>query len=411
MPDESILEYPDGRVSSCLSLWRMKMKNYDAILKENIYWARETFAKIDGKFSKVTLRSRDKLSDGVDKNGFHISKSPSGWTSGFWGGLNHLLYNYTKNEEYLKTARRSEELMDPALVDFAGLYHDVGFMWHILSGANYRLYGDEMSKNRNLHAAASLFSRYVLSGGFIRAWNGHWGDENVENWTIIDCLMNLPILYWASEVLHDDRFTQIAKAHADMAIRDHVRPDGSVAHIVEHDRETGEPVATYAGQGYAVGSSWSRGQAWGIYGFVISYKHTRDEKYLDAAKRIANYFIANCSDDWLPRVDFRAPSEPVYYDSTAGAIAACGLIEIAKEVGENEGGAFLNAAINLLRALDKSFADYSPENDAMLGYGTVRYPSRKEYLPDVHISIIYGDYYFTEAILKLLGADFDPWMK
>ena len=387
------------------------MKNYNQIIAENRAWAEETFKKIDAKFSQVTLRSRDKLADGVDESGIHKTIEPAVWTSGFWGGLNHLLYAYTKNEDYLKTAKRSEELLDPALYDFKGLYHDVGFMWHILSGANYRLYGDEKSKNRNLHAAASLFSRYVMNGGFIRAWNAEWHGADTSNWTIIDCMMNLPILYWASDVIGDDRFAQIAVAHADMTLRDHIRPDGSVAHIVEHDRATASAVATHGGQGYGVGSSWSRGQAWGLYGFVLSYKHTGDARYLDAAKRIAHYFIANCCDDWLPRVDFRAPAEPVYYDSTAGACAACGLIEIAKCVGENEGGMYINAAVNILKALDKNFNDYSPENDAMLGYGTVLYPNRKEQMKGVHKSIIYADFFYTEAILKLLGSEFNPWMK
>lgn len=387
------------------------MKNYNQIIDENRAWAEETFKKIDAKFSQVTLRSRDKLADGVDESGIHKTIEPAVWTSGFWGGLNHLLYDYTKNEDYLKTAKRSEELLDPALDDFAGLYHDVGFMWHILSGANYRLYGDEKSKNRNLHAAASLFSRYVMNGGFIRAWNREWHGADVTNWTIIDCMMNLPILYWASDVIGDDRFAQIAVAHADMTLRDHIRPDGSVAHIVEHDRATASAIATHGGQGYGVGSSWSRGQAWGIYGFVLSYKHTGDTRYLDAAKRIAHYFIANCCDDWLPRVDFRAPSEPVYYDSTAGACASCGLIEIAKCVGENEGGVYINAAVNILKALDKNFNDYSPENDAMLGYGTVLYPKQEKQMAGVHKSIIYADFFYTEAILKLLGSEFNPWMK
>lgn len=387
------------------------MKNYNQIIAENRAWAEETFKKIDAKFSKVTLRSRNKLADGVDSRGIHKEVAPEIWTSGFWGGLNHLLYDYTKNEDYLKTAQRSEELLDPALYDFKGLYHDVGFMWHILSGANYRLHGDEKSKNRNLHAAASLFSRYVMNGGFIRAWNAEWYGTDTSNWTIIDCMMNLPILYWASDVIGDDRFAQIATAHADMALRDHIRPDGSVVHIVEHDRAGASAIATHGGQGYGVGSSWSRGQAWGLYGFVLSYEHTGEARYLDAAKRIAHYFIANCCDDWLPRVDFRAPSEPVYYDSTAGACAACGLIEIAKCVGENEGGMYMNAAVNILKALDKNFNDYSPENDAMLGYGTVLYPNREEQMEGVHKSIIYADFFYTEAILKLLGSEFNPWMK
>ena len=389
------------------------MKNYKEILNENIEWARETFAKVDEKMARVTLRSRDKLADGVDADGVHRSRDPRNWTSGFWGGLNVLLYNYTKNEEYLKTARRSEEMMDEALMDFKSLYHDVGFMWHILSGALYRVTGDEKSMNRNLHMAANLFSRFVryeeAPGGFIRAWNAAWQGLDVENFSIIDCLMNLPILYWASDVIGDDRFRRIAMDHADMALTDHLRYDGSVAHIVQHDRDSGEVVCTYGGQGCAVGSSWSRGQAWGLYGFTLSYIHTKEERYLDAAKQIANYFIANCSDDWLPRVDFRAPSEPVMYDTTAGLCAACGMIELAKALPENEGGMYMHGAINILKAIEKNFADYNPDRDDLITHGTVLYPVKPGQESGVHISIIYADYFFTEALLKLLGDEFLPW--
>ena len=386
------------------------MKNYNELLAENKAWAEETFAKIDNKMAAMTLRSRNKIPDGVDENGFHVEKSDiCWWCNGFWGGLNWLMYNYTKNEEYMKTAKQSELRMDEALRKYERLHHDVGFMWHIMSGASYRLTGDNGSKQRNLYCASTLASRFVLGGNFIRAWNG----PKDLNWSIIDCLMNLPVLYWASAVIGDDRFKRIAMEHADMAIMDHLREDGSIAHIVEHDREEGDPVATHAGQGYAVGSSWSRGQAWGVYGFVLSYLHTGEQRYLDAAKQVANYFIANCCDDWLPRVDFRAPSTPVYYDSTAGAIAACGLIEIARALPEDEGGMYMNAAINLLRAMEEKFCDFDPGNDHMLNYGTVRYPIPgifDEEAAGVHISIIYGDYFYTEAVLKLLGSKFNPWM-
>jgi len=199
-------------------------------------------------------------------------------------------------------------------------------------------------------------------------------------------------------------------AHADMAIMDHLREDGSVVHIVEHDRETGEVVQTYGGQGSGVGSSWSRGQAWALYGFVISYIHTGEERYLNAAKQVANYFIASCSDDWLPRVDFRAPEEPVMIDTTAGACAACGLIELAKLLPENEGGMYMNGAINMLRAMGEKCCNFDPANDHMLDYGTVRFPVDGDMKKaEVHISIIYGDYFYTEAILKLLGSEFFPW--
>ena len=380
--------------------------------KEYFDFAEATFKKIDKKMSKMTLRSRNKIPDGTDENGVHMDRFEEGkpwfnknwWCNGFWGGLNYMLYAYTKNEEYLKTGRRSEELMDQALANYDKLDHDLGFLWHLLSGASYKITGDKKSRMRNFYAANVLSSRFILNGGFIRAWN--WEP----NWSIIDCLMNLPLLYWASEEIGDDRFKRVAMAHADMALVDHLRPDGSINHIVEHNRETGEMVRTHAGQGCAVGSSWSRGQAWGLYGFVLSYIHTGEERYLDASKQVANYFIANCCDDWLPRIDFRAPAEPVYYDSTAGAIAACGLIELAKIVPEVQSKYYLDAAFNLLRAMEEKFMNWDDDNDCMLGYGSVRYPSNGDLVKSgVHISIIYGDYFYTEAILKLLGAEFFPW--
>ena len=393
------------------------MKNYNDILAENLEWAKETFAKVDNKMSAMTLRSRDKIPDGVDENGFHVDqmeKRPNWWCNGFWGGLNYMLYEYTKNEEYLKTAQRSEEILDSSLANYEKLHHDVGFQWGILSAAGYRLTGDKKSRTRALFAASTLFSRFVMTpdGGFIRAWNNKFAGLDVDGWSIIDCLMNLPLLYWASREVGDNRFKQVAMLHADMALYDHLRADGSVKHIVEHNRETGLEVCSYGGQGYEDGSSWSRGQAWGLYGFMLSYIHTGEDAYLSAAKQIANYFIASCADDWLPRVDFRAPAEPVYYDSTAGAIAACGLIELAKRLPENEGGVYMNAAVNILRAMTDKFVDWNPDNDHMLGYGTVRYPVPGKFTEKsagVHISIIYGDYFYVEALLKLLGSEFLPW--
>jgi unsaturated chondroitin disaccharide hydrolase len=195
-----------------------------------------------------------------------------------------------------------------------------------------------------------------------------------------------------------------------MALTDHLRPDGSVIHIVEHDRDTGAFVAAIGGQGMDADSSWSRGQAWALYGFTLSYMHTGEQRYLIAAKKVANYFIANCCDDWLPRVDFRAPAEPVMYDSSAGACAACGLIELAKVLPENEGGMYMHAAVQMMRAMTEKFCNWDESNDHMLDYGTVRYPAGiTEKQAGVHISIIYGDYFYTEALLKLLGSEFFTW--
>ena len=220
------------------------MKNYKELLADNQAWAKEIFEKIDRKMQKVTVRSRDIIPDGygTDENGMHINcieTNPHLWTNGFWGGLNYMLYAFTKNEEYLKTAKNAELLMDKTLKNWDRLSHDMGFLWHIAAGAGYRLTGDKDSRRRNLYAASVLACRFIVGANYLRAFN-NWGDfDGNKDWSIIDTMMNLPLLYWASEEIGDDRFKRMAMAHADMAIRDHLRPDGSVIHIVCHDRDNG----------------------------------------------------------------------------------------------------------------------------------------------------------------------------
>ena len=373
----------------------------DKIINENKEWINDVWGKIDRKLSKVAVKSRDKIPY-TTVNGVHDDKTKdhvTWWTNGFWGGLMWLMYIDTKNEEYKITAENAEKLLDPALFEKCDiLHHDVGFMWHILSGVNYRYTGNRDSKLRNLLAANILAGRYNINGKFIRAWN-----QDKIGWTIIDTMMNIPLLYWASKEVEDDRYKYIAMAHADTTMRDHIRDDGSVVHIVSHDVMTGDVIETFGGQGYEVGSSWSRGQAWALYGYVLSYIHTGKQEYLDTAKKVAHYFIANVCDDYLPRVDFRSPEEPVLYDSTAGACAACGLIEIAKQVPEHEKKIYLNAAINILKAMEKEFCNWSDDEDSILQMGTERYTR------GIHIPIIYGDYYFVEALYKLRGNEFLSW--
>ena len=372
-----------------------------SLVEENKKWFDEVWKKLDKKLVAVAKRSFDKIPyTAVD--GVHDDKSKeyiSWWTNGFWPGLMWIMYDGTKRDVYKDTAINAEKILDGALEEYNGLHHDVGFMWHISSGLHYRLLGDKQSRVRTLYAANVLAGRYNIDGKFITAWNG----QSQQGWTIIDSMMNIPLLYWASREIGDARFERIAKAQADMAMRDHVRPDGSVVHIVSHDTQTGDVIETFGGQGYEVGSSWSRGQAWAVYGFALSYLHTGDEKYLDTAKKVANYFIAACCDDYLPKCDFRSPEEPVIYDSTAGAITACGLIELSKHVGVHEKGMYLNAAVKMLKAMEEKFCNWEENVDYIVGYGTERYGSGE------HMAIIYGDFYFAEAIYMLRGGEIKIW--
>ncbi len=322
------------------------------------------------------------------------------WTNGFWGGLLWLMYLDTGDENYKKYAETQEELLDKAYENINWLHHDVGFMWQLTSGANYRITENKKSYTRNLLAASQLASRYNLKGGFIRAWN-HQGTKHR---TIIDTMMNIHLLYWASEARDDDRFSQIANAHADMASQCHVRPDGSVAHIIEHNIETGD-IHEIAGQGYGVDSAWSRGQGWALYGFILAYIHTGNKQYLDTAKKVAHYFISCVCDDYLPKVDFRSPDEPVIIDSTAAGLAACGLIEIARAVPEYEKKIYIDAAIKILKATEAACASYDENEDALILRGSHSYHRAEQR----EMPIVYADFYFVEALFKLRGNDFLIW--
>ena len=375
--------------------------------EKSLRWAQGVWDNIHAKMQPVAIRSYDKIPY-TSHDGVHDDKKDTEitwWTNGFWPGLLWILYANTGCDTYQNAARHAEETLDQAFWQYDGLHHDVGFLWNISSGVHYELLQDKKAYARTMLAANLLAGRFRLNGGYIRAWNnGIEGDENT-GWSIIDCMMNLSLLYRASRWSKDTRFEEIARAHADKTMCHHVRPDGSVRHIVEYHPQTGAFIRELGGQGYAEGSSWSRGQAWALYGFALSYTHTKDVSYLDTAKRVAHYFIANVHQDWIPCCDFRSPQDPCIYDTTAAAIAACGLIEIAKHVEQADGQIYQAAALQMLQTLDRDFCDWNPQTDSLLQMGTERYHSEK----GRHIPIIYGDYFFIEAIAKIRFPAFLAW--
>jgi len=267
--------------------------------------------------------------------------------------------------------------------------------------ANYRLTKNAQSYARALHAATILAGRYNPRGKFIRSWN----DDKV-GWVIVDSMMNLNLLYWASTVTGDPRFRFIATDHADTVLNKVVRDDGSCHHIVVLDPFSGKLLESPAGQGYAEGSSWSRGQGWALYGFALSYTHTKEERYLQAAQKIAGYVLPQLeAEQHLPLVDFRAPKQPVRYDSTASMIIACGLLELAKYPEVSDAGLYRAQAASLVKAADRRFCNWNVDEDGILGYGTAAYHSDQWN----EVPIIYGDFFLLEAVLKLLGKDFLIW--
>lgn len=380
-------------------------------LEQEKDWIDSTWDKLNRKLLKTAVNCRDKIPY-TSVNGKYDDKSEteiSCWTNGFWSGLMWLMYVDTKNEEYRKTAERAEKLLDKAFKDYDLLHHDVGFMWLISSGVNYRLFKGEKSKLRTIYAANILAGRYNIKGKYIRAWNDNeltrlYNDG--KGVVIIDCMMNIPLLYWASETYNDPRFKYIAMSHADTTMKNHIRPDGSSNHILVYDHETGEVLHRLSGQGYDENSAWSRGQGWAMYGFVLSYIHTGKQEYLDTAKRVADYFIQHLTNDFVPRSDLNAPEKPVVYDTSAGGLAACAMLEIAKYVNDEEKDKYEYTAINILKALEKNHIDWSDDDEAILKNGCVAYHKADAPLQE---PLIYGDYYFAEALYKLRGNDLLFW--
>ncbi len=368
-------------------------------------WAEGVSARIKEKMRTVAARSRGKIPfttvDGVFDD--WTEKNICWWTNGFWGGEMWQLYHATGEGVYRENALMVEEKLDRNLMNAQGMDHDSGFKWMPTAVVNYRLHHDGVSRNRALLAANDLAGRFNPVGRFIRAWNDD-GDGSKAGWAIIDCMMNLPLLYWAYQETSDPRYLQIATMHADTAQKYFIREDGSANHIVEFDPATGEFVRTYGGQGYGVGSSWTRGQAWALYGFVLSYLHTKKEGYLGTAKRVANYFITNIPENGLIPVDFRQPSDCALEDSTAAAIASCGLLELADCLEEPERSLYRRAALRLLYALEQGRCNFSLDQDNIVEKCTGAFHDKKH-----EYAIIYGDYFLIEAIFKLTGEGIFVW--
>ena len=367
-------------------------------------WLEQTEEKLLRKLSAEARRIGGKIVY-IPKDGrYEDLATPTGvywWCNGFWPGMLWQAYHASKDETFRKAAETIEERLDKAFEGYEGLHHDVGFMYTLSALADYRLTGNTDSRRRALHAANLLAGRYNARAKFIRAWNG-----DRTGWTIADTMMNLPLLYWASRELGDPRFTYIAQDHADTCARVTVREDGSSYHISILDPLTGDVIDRPSGQGYSPDSAWSRGQAWIVYGYALSARHTGEKRYLDIAKKAAHYFIANLAlTGWLPLCDFQAPEEPLIYDASAGACAACGLLELAEQVGEYEKALYQKAAWNILKAMEQKFCCWDPNVDGILGYSSKAYHDQKER----ETSIIYGDYFFTEAIFRLSGKAFPIW--
>lgn len=368
-------------------------------------WEMETFRKCLDKY-RATAPLAAEL-DGIPYIGGQdrwraAENNPKGWwTNGFWPAIMWLGYAVDRDEFYLKEARRTQDIIVKEMHGYYNTSHDLGFMYLLSCGADYKLTGNEDALRETLLAANLLQGRFNPAGtGFIRSWNG----EGREGWVIVDCMMNLPLLFSASKLTKDPRYAALACVHADTTQREIVRENGSCNHIVCLDPYTGRKLSAPAGQGSAEGSSWSRGQAWALYGFTLAYMHSLQERYLYTARRIADYFISQISPDGLTLCDFDQPDGEVLVDNIAGVIAACALIELSRIMDHK---LYMDSALTLLHGIDRLCANYDHQTCGILTRCTAAYSN---FGPERESNLIYGDYFYMEALLKLIGQDPMLWV-
>ena len=363
-------------------------------------WAKSTMERILSKLEKTAPVIGARFPH-VTNGGEFDEKLPHWWTNGFWPGILWLAYMQNKDEKYADIASKIEEKMDVVLDEFDLVDHDAGFIWMLSSGANYMLNGNKKSRTRLLKAASFLSSRFNLKGNFIRAWNTQTG------WAIIDCTMNLPLLYWASNELNDPRFKYVAQAHIKTVLKYFVREDGSVNHIVSFDPESGKYIEPVSGQGAAKDSAWARGASWALYGLALAYRCFQDKEILEGCKKVADFFIANLPEDHVAHWDFRVERTPdTPRDTSAAACAACGLLELAEHIGGAEGDTYKEKAYLILRSLTDNYSNLDNDTDqALLFGGTGNFPAGI----DINVGLIYGDYFYMEAISRLMGNEKIFW--
>ncbi|CAN7623332.1 glycoside hydrolase family 88 protein [Paenibacillus sp. LjRoot153] len=374
------------------------------ILKENLSFdIDKLWSDLQTKVDRMIVQIGDKSPHVARGDGIYDHNPTDAWTSGFWPGMLWIMYDMTGKEHYKEAAWHWDRTIEEHFVKPSNLYHDVGFQFLPTAVIKYMLTGDADARRIGLEAANFLAGRFNIAGNFIRAWNtipGAWHEGNT-GWAIIDCMMNLPLLFWASEELKDPRFKHIAMAHAETALQHFIREDGSSCHICCFDPETGEFIREIGGQGYAAGSAWSRGTGWALYGFSAMYRITGQIRFLEAAKRVAHFFMANLEEDNIPLWDFRVDDrEEAPRDTSAAALAASGLIDISKHVPAAQSKLYINKAKEILRSLTHNYSTWDqPDHQAILLQGT----GHKPLGANINVSLIYGDYYYIEAIAKLRG--------
>ncbi|MCX6207684.1 MAG: glycoside hydrolase family 88 protein [Bacteroidetes bacterium] len=323
------------------------------------------------------------------------TSSSTWWTSGFYPGSIFYLYEYSKDTALLHEALNREKLLEVEKNNKGT--HDLGFMMFCSFGNANRLFPSKEYESILLTSAKSLSTRFNPTIGCIKSWDhGTWKFP-----VIIDNMMNLELLFWATKVSGDSSYYKIAVTHANTTMKNHYRKDHSSFHVVDYDPNTGNVIGQKTAQGYADASAWARGQSWGLYGYTLMYRFTKEKKYLTLANQIAHYIIdnPNLPADKIPYWDFNTVDIPATYrDASAGSIAASALIELSSYTDSQNKLLYLKTSEKIIKALASPVYTAKPgENGGfLLKHSVGNWPGFSE----IDVPLTYADYYFIEAMTR-----------
>ncbi|BCB83255.1 glycoside hydrolase family 88 protein [Phytohabitans suffuscus] len=333
-----------------------------------------------------------------------------GWTTSFWPGMLWLAHDLTGDERYRRAAASHVDSFAARVAGGVDLdTHDLGFLYTLACVTPARRTGDPRARAAALAAVDHLMTRVLEPAGIIQAW-GDLNDPRQRGRTIIDSLMNTPLLFWASHTTGDGRYAEVARRHT-AQLRQHIlRPDGTTFHTFYWDPDTGAPLRGETEQGHADHSCWARGQAWGIYGFSINYRHTGDRALLAAARTCADHFLAHLPADHVAYWDLEfGDGSGQERDSSAAAIAACGLVELADNLTDPTlAGRYRTAARQILHSLIDNYAtDDSAGSNALILHGVYDKPKGI----GVDEGNLWGDYFYLESLTRASTAGWtSPWV-
>lgn len=333
-------------------------------------------------------------------NGMYPLRKNIGWTEGFWTGINWLLVEGTGQEMYQQIAQVAdqnfqERMEGKIIVD----HHDLGFLYSLSTVAEYKLRGTAEMREVSIEAADQLLQRFWKKAGVIQAW-GDPQDPQQQGRMIMDCCMNLPLLFWAHQETGEEKYKTVASTHLESAGNYLVREDGSTFHTYYMDITTGNPRFGSTHQGYSDDSCWARGQAWGIYGFAIGYRYLKEERYYHLSKKLTNYLLNRLPEDFICYWDLvfeEGSSEE--RDTSSMAIAVCGILELLRYpelLSEEERSHYQKVIYSVMHSLAKNYAT-NEEEDGFLTESVYNKPKDN----GVGVPCIWGDYFYLEALIRL----------